>query len=131
MLDEAKEFARTPNGHIGNPERTKYQNEKRFANIMAKLGLTKKKLGVTAHGLRHQFINDLLEEDTGCKTPVRGGNSEDWEGGKNDLAILNAMEQAGHSRKSIGVAYYGKPNAVAKKPMCDSQENVRVVSVCE
>ena len=114
VIEEARKFARTPNGHIGNPELNLAQNQKRFSKIMTKLGLTQKKLGVTAHGLRHQYINDLLEESTGCKTPVRGGNPEDWKGEKNERAIRNAMEQAGHLRTSIGKAYYGDTSPPAK-----------------
>lgn len=128
VIEEARKFARTTNGHIGNPERSLGQNQKRFSNIMAKLGLTQNKLGVTAHGLRHQYINDLLEEATGCKTPVRGGDPEEWKGDKHDRAKREAMEQAGHLRTSIGKAYYGDKAPAAKLPVHDLQESDAVTA---
>ena len=37
------------------------QNRTRFYTVLARFGVTKRQLGITAHGLRHQYANDRYE----------------------------------------------------------------------
>jgi hypothetical protein len=39
--------------------------------LLKKHGFTKKNLGVTAHGLRHQYMQNLYKQLTGSDSPVR------------------------------------------------------------
>src|SRR5439155_15684266 len=82
------------------------QSLKRFDNVMRKAGVTKKELGVTAHGLRHQFAQEFHVELTDVQAPIRGG------GECAHAAILNAAlreiaRQLGHNRPAITCAYLG------------------------
>jgi integrase len=63
-------------GHLGNPRLNLEQNMSRFNYGMTKFKLTLGGLGVTGHGLRHQFVNDQYEILIGVATPVRGGDTE-------------------------------------------------------
>jgi integrase len=94
-LERALPFAPHPSSHLGHPGLTLKQSLKRFDNVMRKAGVTKKELGVTAHGLRHQFAQEA---------PASGGDE------CADPAILNAAlleiaRQLGHNRTAITRTY--------------------------
>jgi len=63
-LDLALQFALHPSSHLGHPGLSLKQSLKRFDNVMQKAGITKRQLGVTAHGLRHQFAHEFHVELT-------------------------------------------------------------------
>lgn len=124
VLAEAKAFVSKWDHHIGNPRKDLKQNIDRFAYVMKKLGITKQGLGITAHGLRHQRLNDIFEEVAGVPSPVRQreeGTSiekpEDVERWK--LAQQKVSNVAGHARLSISTAYTGSGRSVAKNPRLD------------
>jgi len=73
-LARALPFAPHASSHLGHPGFTLKQSLKRFDNVMQKAGVTKRQLGVTAHGLRHQFAHEFHVELTGVQAPVRGGD---------------------------------------------------------
>jgi len=107
-LELALQFAPHSSSHLGHPGLTLKQSLKRFDNVMRKAGVTKKELGVTAHGLRHQFAQEFHVELADVQAPVRGG------GECADPAILNAAlleiaRQLGHNRTAITCAYLGSP----------------------
>ncbi len=62
-----------PGMYVGRPGFTSTQNASRFYYVIRKCGIAKKQLGVMAYGLRHQFVNDAYEAETGSPSPVRGG----------------------------------------------------------
>ncbi|TRZ93859.1 MAG: hypothetical protein D4R84_09740 [Rhodocyclaceae bacterium] len=104
VLACAQAFARNNNGSLIRKDLTPDQARWRFQYALRKLGITKKILGTTLHGLRAQFACDLLQSQ-GIVAPVRGGEKID----KNVYldAIIRIMELLGHSRVEIGAAYYG------------------------
>lgn len=51
-LEEAKRLVTMKTGHLGRPGKTLAQNMRRFNYVMAKFGITRRMLGITAHGLR-------------------------------------------------------------------------------
>jgi integrase len=74
---------------------------------MRKAGITRKVLGVTPHGLRHQLACDLYIELAELPPPIRGGDSH------NDPEVLRQVllevaRQLGHNRTQIVGAYCGK-----------------------
>jgi integrase len=108
ILDRAKKMSlQATKGALVSPYRTPGQEYSRINTVCRKLGITKKKLGVTPHGLRHGFANDELKEQTGFDSPVRGGpelpNTPEIIEAKQ--AISNAL---GHRRIQITAAYIGK-----------------------
>jgi integrase len=91
--------------HLGRPGRTLKQNLRRFRYVMQRFGITKADLGVTAHGLRHEYANDRYQQFAGTPSPVRGGAPIEREADR--TARLRVAEELGHSRGSISSAYLG------------------------
>lgn len=82
----------------------------RYYYLAKKVGLCKSDLGVTLHGLRHEFANNLYRQLTGVNSPVNGGRVKDQ-----DLAgeaMQTVSEQLGHSRKHASAAYLGSARHV-------------------
>lgn len=104
-LDVAKGCAATRQAHLGRPGRSLQQNLERFRYVMRKFGLNKGVLGVTAHGLRHEYANDRYEDFAGVASPVRGGRAIPRE--EDRAARLRLAEELGHSRENITAAYIG------------------------
>jgi integrase len=64
--------ALVPSGmFVGRPEFSAKQSQRRFYYVLQQFGVTKSDLGVVAHGLRHQHVNDLYEVLAGEPSPVR------------------------------------------------------------
>ncbi len=122
VLDAAKEQVKKVDGHVGHPDRTLKQALRRFNYVMERVGATRRGLGITSHGLRHQRLNDLYEEIAGVPSPVRRQPSE----GSTPLAVPDPMlhdlararvsEEGGHTRLSISNAYIGS-NRPSKNPV--------------
>lgn len=87
------------------PTRTLEQQIERFKYMMRKYHLTKRDLGVTAHGLRAEYLNDRYEEVAGMPSPVRGGVVKDRK--RDERARETIAREAGHARLSITTAYSG------------------------
>jgi integrase len=93
---------------VGHPGLSLKQSLKRFDNVMQKAGITKRQLGVTAHGLRHQFAHEFHVELTGVQAPIRGGDvCVDPHVLK--VALQEIARQLGHNRPQISRAYVGSP----------------------
>jgi hypothetical protein len=94
-----------PGQPLGRPGKSLKTNLAWMDHVLAKIGITKKKLGVTGHGLRHQRFNDDYERITGEPSAVRGGKPVDREV---DAAARDKIaEIAGHGRRQIVSAYCG------------------------
>jgi len=105
-LDEARELVTTRHGHVGCPGLSLKQSLDRFSNVVRGAGMTRHELGVTAHGLRHQFANDLYFEIARVRSPVRGGDPALDPVVRRD-AYRQVAEQLGHHRPQISTAYLG------------------------
>lgn len=83
------------------------QAQRRFYNLMAKIGATKANLGVTAHGLRHGNLQREYTKLTGLPTPIEGGalGKIDWQ--THRLASIQVAWKAGHGRVEVAGNYYG------------------------
>ena len=78
-----------------------------------KFGITTRKLGVTAHGLRHEALIDEFVARTGQQPPVRGGTNMPAEIEKD--ARLAVSRLAGHARKRASNAYLGQSAVMRSK----------------
>ncbi|KQQ97150.1 hypothetical protein ASF77_04090 [Massilia sp. Leaf139] len=97
-LSRALEAA--PHGsHIGHPGLSLKQALRRFSNTLHRVGVNRRVLGVTGHGLRQQFAADLYVELTDFAPPVRGGDVID--SATMQAAYLAVTEQLGHGRPQI------------------------------
>ncbi|MBC3879725.1 integrase domain-containing protein [Undibacterium sp. FT79W] len=100
------------------PEEYTFQEWKnKYYYLLKKHGFTKKNLGVTAHGLRHQYMQNLYKQLTGSDSPVRGGEQP----APDILAHARQVitEHAGHSRASKANAYIGSHAAMKAKTSKD------------
>ena len=104
-LEEAKQLVKSETGHLGDPTKSLRQNMRRFKHVCDKFGITKAKLGVTLHGLRHQYAADRYEKFSGTPAPVRSGAPVAREVDR--TARLQVAEELGHSRENITGAYLG------------------------
>jgi DNA-binding NtrC family response regulator len=66
--------------------------------------VTKKGLGVTGHGLRHQYLQDLYANVTGVGAPIKGSGTRP-DASLHEEAMKRVVEAAGHSRKTKANAY--------------------------
>ena len=81
--------------------------------VLSKFGICKKGLGVTSHGLRHQWLQEYYETLSGVPAPVKGSaervSLEEHRG-----ALQSAVEAAGHSKPSKTGAYLSTYKAMEK-----------------
>lgn len=75
--------------------------------IMKKHKLTLADLGVSAHGLRHQYFHERFYELMGIPAPVKGGDLSGVDKQQLEATAGMLMERGGHSRMTIGASYYG------------------------
>ena len=113
-LEFATKVAKAGIGHIGWEELTLKQAIRKYANAMIKFKITKKDLGVTGHGLRHEYLNDTYEDIAGQPSPVRGGLKENIDPELDKLAREITSQEAGHSRLGITASYFGSHQPVKK-----------------
>ncbi|TWG87873.1 integrase-like protein [Cupriavidus gilardii J11] len=107
LLAEAAALAATT-----NPERgtlipatfTQNRWRRRFYTVLEKYGITRSGDGVTAHGLRHQYLQEMYQRESGQHAAVKGGgpvlNVE-----AHREAMRKVVEAAGHSRATKANAY--------------------------
>lgn len=108
VLDAAKALAlNSARGSMCPNSRTFAAAKRRLYYVLCeRLKLTKKDLGCTAHGLRHEYANDLYEEISGVASPVRGG-SANFDRDRDIEARTHVTADLGHARLSIVSAYVG------------------------
>lgn len=94
-----------PHAHLGRPGFDLKQNLSRFQYVVGKFGITVPKLGITAHGLRHEALIDEFEARTGVPPAVRGGGELAPE--VEQAARLAVSRLAGHERLGAASAYLG------------------------
>lgn len=85
------------------------------------LGLTKKGLGITGHGLRHQYAQHCYEQEAGIPCPIRGGDPAMIDRNRDLHVRHDVMQRMGHSRADISGAYLGGPGHKRRgesTPMC-------------
>lgn len=108
VLELAKSRVKHVNDHIGHPHRDLEQSIRHINYVFERFGLTKRGLGVTAHGLRHEHLNNLYESITGVPSPVRSGSiTADIDKHLHDVARARVSQEAGHERLNISNAYIG------------------------
>jgi integrase len=112
-LARAKKLVKSVRGSLGWEGLTLKQSLSKFSNGMTRLGINKKELGVTFHGLRHQYANEKYERMTGVPSPVRGGKRGEVDPETDYKARMLTSEALGHSRTSVTASYYGSHRSVS------------------
>lgn len=107
LLGEAASLAATT-----NPERgtlipatfTQNRWRRRFYTVLEKHGVTKSGDGVTAHGLRHQYLQEMYKRESGQDAAIKGGGPVlDVQAHREAMRMV--VEAAGHSRATKANAY--------------------------
>jgi integrase len=93
-----------PGRFVGHPALTSVQAQARFYYVIRQCGISKKELGVVAHGLRHQHVNDVFERDSGVPSPVRGSGAR---APADEAARQRASRILGHNRLQVTSCYLG------------------------
>ncbi len=90
------------------PSCTWTQAQNRFYHLVRnRLGVTKKELGVTPHGLRHEWSQDEYKAQTGLPTPVEGGALGKIDRTTHQMASMTVSRWLGHGRIDVTTSYYG------------------------
>ena len=90
------------------PDCTWKQAQQRFYGLIRnRLGISKKALGVTPHGLRHGYVQDEYRELTGLPTPVEGGALGKIDRETHRSASMTVSRWVGHGRIDVTTSYYG------------------------
>jgi site-specific recombinase XerD len=89
------------------PEMSLKQAERRYFYLCERVGLTKRNSGMTGHGLRAGFAEDMMLLD-GILPSVLGGVTEMSTRAQRNLSKLKTSKAMGHNRLQITHAYYGK-----------------------
>lgn len=107
ILGDAKALAsQSRQRSLVPPGKTPEQARRRLYYVCERLGITKEKLEITPHGLRHEYANDLYEEVSGTPSVVRG-SSVILDMAAEDAALEAVTRDLGHKRISIVAAYTG------------------------
>jgi integrase len=128
LLDEATEIAaQHPRGLlVAKPGLSLKQALSRFYNTLSKVGITRKEMGITTHGLRHGYACRIYKLLTGQDAPVQGGGYVEPELDKK--ARMEIAKRLGHSRIYIVSAYIGSQVTMSRM----AKENINhLVSVLE
>ena len=111
LIDRVKAMV-TPGMYVGPPGVTSVQSQAHFYYVIRKFGISKKDLGVVAHGLRHQHVNDAFENDAGGPSPVRGATEKMP---LDEHARNRAARLLGHNRVQVTSCYLGSNAAIAPR----------------
>lgn len=101
-----------PGMYVGRPGMTSLQAQSRFYYVIRKCGISKNELGVVAHGLRHQHVNDAFEVDAGGPSPVRGADARPE---RDEIARQRAARALGHNRLKVTSCYLGQSAVMSSK----------------
>lgn len=101
------------------------QNISRYQKAMSRLGFTKKKLGVTGHGLRAQFAENSLV-GKGIVPATLNGQKNQVESGHLTSMRVQVSQELGHHRSQITSAYFG-----TLKELPDKTQKERMVMLIQ
>jgi integrase len=83
------------------------RNEKRYSQYMTDIGISKAESGVTGHGLRAEYAENMSIL-MGLIPATRGGTKGQMSQEEEDTIRLQVSENMGHSRTNVTNAYFGK-----------------------
>jgi integrase len=109
LLERAKQLTMSEISSISDPSKSLLQLVNHYYRVVREHGITKEN-GLTSHGLRHAYANDLYKKITAQDSPVRSENHSKPNVSKNldAFARLEIAEQLGHSRTEITTHYLGR-----------------------
>ncbi|MHB1956772.1 MAG: integrase domain-containing protein, partial [Sulfobacillus sp.] len=123
LLDRIKRFVSYRTDCLV-PKGKSYRSwQDRVYYVLRKNGITRKLLGTSTHGLRHEYLNALYHELTGTPSAVRGGGPVDPE--LDRYARTEVAEAAGHTRPGIASCYLGRAVQGRPQKRVDTADQLR------
>lgn len=107
VLARVKKLSDQKTGFLGKRGHTLTQKRNHYYYVLKKFGITLHENDICAHGLRHEYMQRRFREMLGIEAPIRGGDISELDKEEFHVASQKLMEEAGHTRVSIGSAYYG------------------------
>lgn len=99
---------KSPNGRLRWPDMTWRQAQNHFYHLLRnRLKISRKEVGVTAHGLRHGYAQAKYRQLTGLPTPIEGGALGMIDRDTHQVANISVSRTLGHSRTAVTSMYYG------------------------
>lgn len=125
VLEEAARLSNEVTGSTVPADRTLQQWRDWYYYVLGKHGVTKSGLGITSHGLRHQWAHELYETVTGTPAPVKQSDLV-ADTGLHEEAQRRVAEAMGHSRITKANAYLStlKMQRRLARPPAPSREDV-------
>lgn len=119
VLERARAWADEHNnkGEMGYERMTMEEARTKYYHVLRKYGINQKAMGVSSHGLRHQFAADMFEDITGHRPPAEGEETPAWFKQNRELvdhAYKKVSEALGHWRKDISTAYLSSVSMMSK-----------------
>lgn len=119
VLERARAWADKHNnkGEMGYERMTMEEARTKYYHVLRKYGINQKAMGVSSHGLRHQFAADMFEDITGHRPPAEGEETLAWFKQNRELvdhAYKKVSEALGHWRKDISTAYLSSVSMMSK-----------------
>lgn len=116
VFEWARQVAATNRtGRVRWPELTWRQAQRRFYYLLSKLGVTRRDLGVTSHGLRHQYAQDKYEDLAGVPSPIAGADPKQVDPDLHREANIQVARDLGHGRAQVSNSYYGSHGHALRK----------------
>lgn len=104
VLLEAAQLSNRSTGSTIPDGYTKTQWRDHFYTVLKRHGVTKAGLGVTCHGLRHQFLQQMFEKYAGVPAPIKRSDQR-ADPALHREAMQAVVEAAGHSKAQKAGAY--------------------------
>lgn len=128
VLERAKAVADKKTGFIGQRGKTIIQKRRRFYYVLKVFGITLREEQITAHGLRHQYMQKRFKDLLGIDAPVKGGDLGMVDKDVLQVCSQKLMEEAGHTRVTIGASYYGSRRVPRKAKRTNEEDDPDVVT---
>lgn len=117
VIELAKRYVNNKSKTTIPEQFTLAQWKRHYHKLVSKHGVNKKTLGITSHGLRHQYLNNLYKNLTDMDSPVRGGEKPVPDILHTARQIIS--EHAGHSSIYKANAYIGSHQSQKMKTSAD------------
>jgi integrase len=104
ILEEAAMLSNGLTGSTVPADRTLSQWRDWYYYVLEKHGITKRGMGITSHGLRHEYLQTLYKETTGVPAPIKRADQRP-DPDLHEEAMRRVVEAAGHSRLTKAGAY--------------------------
>jgi integrase len=117
ILEEAATLSNGLTGSTVPADRTLRQWRDWYYYVLEKHGITKRGMGITSHGLRHEYLQTLYKETTGVPAAIKGVDARP-DPKLHEEAMRRVVEAAGHSRVTKANAYlstFAKQDRLQKK----------------